>query len=68
MTSDFILNKYWTFEDKDFSIKTTLKQFGKFASFSSVGSIIQTGLIFTLVEESMMSYPFAVITESFGNL
>ena len=71
MTSNFILNKYWTFEDKDFSIKKTLKQFGKFVSFSSVGAIIQLGLVFTLVEESMMSYPLALITAvgiaSFGN-
>ncbi len=71
MSSNFILNKYWTFEDKDFSLKKTVKQFGKFVSFSSIGALIQLGLVFTLVEQSITSYPIAliiaVIIASFGN-
>jgi dolichol-phosphate mannosyltransferase len=61
MMTNFILNKYWTFEDKDFSIKKTLKQFTKFMLFSSFGALIQLGLVFTLVEETTMSYPSALI-------
>lgn len=71
MMTNFILNKYWTFEDKDFSIKKTLKQFTKFMLFSSFGALIQLGLVFTLVEETTMSYPSALIIAvtiaSFGN-
>jgi len=71
MTTNFILNKYWTFEDKDFSRKKTFTQFGKFVSFSSLGALIQLGLVFTLVEETALSYPLALIiavgAASFGN-
>lgn len=71
MSTNFILNKYWTFEDKDFSIKRTLKQFGKFVSFSSIGALIQLGLVFTLVERTSTTYPLAliiaVVAASFGN-
>ena len=71
MISNFLLNKYWTFEDRDFSIKRTIKQLGKFVTFSSLGAAIQLGLVFTLVENSTVSYPIALIlavaTASFGN-
>ncbi len=71
MTSNFILNKYWTFEDKDFSTKKTLKQYGKFVIFSALGAVIQLGIVFSLVENSQIIYPIAlilaVITAAFSN-
>jgi len=71
ITSNFILNKYWTFEDTDFSTKRTLKQYGKFVGFSSLGALLQLFLVFSLVEEYQMMYPLAlviaVITAAFGN-
>lgn len=71
MISNFVLNKYWTFEDRDFSIKRTIKQLGKFVTFSSLGAAIQLGLVFTLVENSTISYPIALViavaAASFGN-
>jgi len=71
ITSNFILNKYWTFEDRDFSTKRTLEQYGKFAGFSSLGALLQLFMVFSLVEEHQMMYPIAlviaVLTAAFGN-
>jgi dolichol-phosphate mannosyltransferase len=71
ISTNFILNKYWTFEDRNFSIKNTLKQFSKFATLSSLGAAMQLGLVFTLVENSSLSYPIALViavaVASFGN-
>jgi len=71
MTTNFILNKVWTFEDRDFSIKKTLDQYSKFVLFSSFGALIQLGLVFSLVENYQMTYPvaliLAVLTAAFSN-
>ena len=71
MTTNFVLNKYWTFEDRDFSTKKTFSQYGKFVVFSSLGALVQLGMVFSLVEGSHITYPIAlilaVITAAFGN-
>ena len=71
ISSNFILNKYWTFEDKDFTPKRTMIQYGKFTGFSSVGALIQLGLVYYLVEAFSLSYPTALIlavgTAAFSN-
>ncbi len=71
ITTNFVLNKYWTFEDRDFSTKKTLQQFVKFIGFSSFGALIQLSIVFLLVEENQIMYPLAltlaVFTAAFGN-
>lgn len=71
MTSNFILNKRWTFEDKDFSLKKTMPQYVKFVGFSSLGAIVQLSTVFFLIEEHHVSYPLALIIAvsfaAFGN-
>ena len=71
ITSNFILNKYWTFEDRDFSAKKTLEQFGKFAGFSSFGALIQLLMVYSFVENYQMLYPLALViavaTGAFSN-
>jgi dolichol-phosphate mannosyltransferase len=62
LTSNFILNKVWTFEDKDFSIRHTIRQYGFFAAISSIGAAIQLGLVYALVESGALRYDFALIT------
>jgi dolichol-phosphate mannosyltransferase len=47
--SNFILNKAWTFEDRDFSLKKTLRQYGSFAAISAGGAIIQLGSLYTFL-------------------
>lgn len=61
MTSNFVLNKIWTFEDKDYRLKTFLFQYGKFIVFSSFGAVVQLGLVYFLVDEYSVVYPVALI-------
>lgn len=71
ITSNFILNKYWTFEDRDFAVKRTIMQYGKFSGFSSIGALVQLGIVYYLVDEVSMSYPIALVsavaTAAFSN-
>jgi dolichol-phosphate mannosyltransferase len=71
MTSNFFLNKIWTFEDWDFHVKKTAIQYGMFLSFSSFGALIQLGMVYALVENYHVDYPSALIlavaTASVGN-
>ena len=71
ITTNFILNKTWTFGDKDFRIKKTISQYGKFAMFSSLGALVQLGMVYFLVDSNDISYPLAlivaVVTAAFGN-
>ncbi len=62
ISTNFILNKVWTFEDRDFTRKKTLSQFGKFSIFSSLGALIQLGMVFWLVDYYDISYPLALIS------
>ena len=71
ITTNFVLNKSWTFEDRDFRPKKTLIQYGKFVFISSLGAFVQLGMIFLLIEEYHVMYPlallFAVILAAFSN-
>jgi len=71
MTTNFVLNKAWTFEDRNFAPRKTLLQYGKFVGFSSFGALVQLGLVFYLVENHNLLYPLAlmlaVIVAAFGN-
>ena len=71
MTSNFVLNKAWTFGDRDFGLKRTAAQYGKFVAFSSFGALVQLGMVFYLVDSNGLSYPIAlvlaVITAAFSN-
>jgi len=71
MSTNFVLNKTWTFEDRDFSLKKTLGQYGKFIFFSSLGAVVQLSIVYLLVDAYSAVYPLAlilaVITAAFGN-
>ena len=71
ISTNFILNKVWTFEDRDFSRKKVLSQYGKFSLFSSFGALVQLGMVFWLVDSHDISYPLALIsaisTAAFSN-
>jgi dolichol-phosphate mannosyltransferase len=58
--SNFLLNKIWTFEDRNFRFRNTLKQYGLFAAFSSAGIIIQLITLYLLVE-SGIQYAISLI-------
>ncbi len=71
ITTNFILNKTWTFGDRDFRIKKTVSQYGKFAMFGSIGALVQLGMVYFLVDDAELAYPLALIlgvmTAAFGN-
>ncbi len=71
ISSNFVLNKYWTFEDRDFSPKKTTIQYGKFVGFSSIGALVQLGMVYYLVDGFSLSYPIALVlavaTAAFSN-
>lgn len=71
MTSNFFLNKLWTFEDRKFRLKETGMQYGMFIGFSSLGAIVQLFILYALVENYNMQYPpaliLAVAAASVGN-
>ncbi len=71
ISTNFILNKVWTFEDRDFSRKKTLSQYGKFSLFSSLGAMVQLGMVFWLVDSYDVAYPLALVsaiaTAAFSN-
>lgn len=61
MTSNFTLNKIWTFEDRDFNVKRTTIQYGLFLGFSSIGAGIQLGMLYLLKEIYHLDYAVALI-------
>lgn len=71
ISSNFVLNKCWTFEDRDFSPKKTIIQYGKFVGFSSIGALAQLGMVYYLVDQLTLSYPIALVlavgTAAFSN-
>ena len=70
ITSNFLLNKVWTFGDRSFDARRTLIQYAKFIGFGSAGAAVQLGTVFSMVE-SGWSYPVSlaagVLTAALGN-
>jgi dolichol-phosphate mannosyltransferase len=60
ITTNFILNKTWTFKDS-MAIQRTLFMYGKFIVISFVGMIIQLGFTFTFVDMFSMYYLLAAL-------
>ena len=70
VTTNFILNKIWTFEDKQFQLGSTLSQYGLFASISALGAALQLGLLYIFVQSGIQfgfSLIFAVALASANN-
>jgi dolichol-phosphate mannosyltransferase len=71
ITTNFILNKVWTFEDRDFSIRHFFKQYLSFMALCTLGAVIQLSLVFVFVEYSHIQYGIslvmAVCVASLGN-
>lgn len=71
MTSNFLLNKIWTFEDRIFDPKRTAMQYGMFLGFSAPGALLQLSTVYLLYDDSRVSYSAAlvlgVIIASVGN-
>ena len=59
-TSNFFLNKYWTFEDKRFDVRSTARQYLSFIGMSAIGLIIQIALLYYMVE-NLFPYRISLI-------
>lgn len=71
MSTNFILNKFWTFEDRDLRPSKALAQYLKFLGVSSLGALVQLGAVYGLVDHYLLDYPvslvLAVAAASLGN-
>jgi dolichol-phosphate mannosyltransferase len=68
--SNFFLNKAWTFEDRDFSLKKTLRQYGLFAAITAGGAIIQLTSLYLFLGSGLqyeISLVLAVALASVSN-
>jgi dolichol-phosphate mannosyltransferase len=61
ITSNFILNKIWTFDDRNFSTKHFLRQYALFLGFCAIGATIQLSLVYVFVESLGIQYTLALI-------
>jgi len=61
MSSNFILNKIWTFEDRNFGAKRTLVQYMEYAGFTSFAALVQLGMVYILVDNYQFEYALALI-------
>jgi len=61
MSGNFILNKIWTFEDRNFEAKHTAIQYTKFIGFSSLGALAQLAMVYLLVDHYKIDYPIALV-------
>jgi dolichol-phosphate mannosyltransferase len=52
-TSNFFLNKYWTFEDRRFDVAPTVRQYISFIGMSAIGLLTQISLLYYMVENSI---------------
>jgi len=70
LTSNFFLNKLWTFRDRDFSLRRTLKQYGLYFGISSGSIILQLTLVYSFMSLGVQlewSLILAIVAESIGN-
>lgn len=61
ITTNFLLNKVWTFEDRDFSPRHFFRQYLFFLVLSGLGATIQVSLVFVFVEYSHIQYGVSLI-------
>lgn len=70
ITSNFFLNKVWTFQDRNFSFYYTSKQYLLFSGFSCFGALIQLVLVYGGVEGGNRYWTtllFSIVVASIGN-
>jgi len=61
ITSNFLLNKIWTFEDRDFSPRYFVRQYSLFMALCTLGAVIQLSLVYIFVEYSHIQYAVSLI-------
>jgi len=70
ISTNFFLNKIWTFQDRNFSLAHTAKQFSLFLLISSLGAGVQLSFVYFLVQDGFdyaIALFFAVVIASASN-
>ncbi|MDQ4073496.1 MAG: glycosyltransferase family 2 protein [Thermoproteota archaeon] len=70
ITTNFIFNKFWTFEDRNYSPRHLAKQYLLFLLISSLGASIQLSLVYYLTETRLpyeLSLVISVLVAAVGN-
>jgi len=62
ISSNFVLNKIWTFEDWNFSLKHFFRQYGLFLLLCSFGAGLQLFLVSVFVGYYHIQYSISLIT------
>ncbi len=62
MTSNFILNKAWTFEDTDFTLMNTLKQYAYYTLLGSIGGALQFAFVYLFNQIFNINYSVALLS------
>ena len=60
MTSNFVLNKIFTFKDRNFSLSHLFRQYALYLLFSVIGAGIQLFVLYFLVEAGII-YPISLL-------
>jgi dolichol-phosphate mannosyltransferase len=60
MTTNFILNKLFTFKDKNFSLSHLFKQYAFYVLFTVIGAGIQLFVLYFFVEAGII-YPISLL-------
>ncbi len=68
ITSNFLLNKFWTFQDRNFSFYHTMRQFILFSGFSCLGAFIQLGLVYVGVETGSRYWTSLLFAMGIGSI
>ena len=61
LSSNFFLNKIWTFQDNNMKIRIILKQYVKYFIFNSIGVVIQLSIVFGLGKTNI-DYGIIILT------
>ena len=71
VTSNFLLNKIWTFQDRNFSARHFFRQYGMYIGIGSVSGTLQLVILYLLFEYTGNQYALsllvAILIASFAN-
>ena len=68
LTSNFLLNKLWTFQDRNLKYDIVLRQYLKYFIFNSVGVIIQISIVYGFGKTSIDYGSIVIIAISIASI
>jgi dolichol-phosphate mannosyltransferase len=59
--TNFVLNKIWTFEDRNFTLRHVIKQYLSFLALCAFGALIQLLLTYVFFEQWHIHYAISLM-------